>query len=189
MWFTQAGGTKRGGLVLTTGNVNQVPKPVTPGPEMAALARFHRDVTWAGFIAEGAMGPGTPPMTAVGSGTHEYIQDGRWIVGNYQQDQFLLDGTFVLTWQLHWVAGWDPVANEYRATVADNYGHAEVMCGDIDGDQLVFESLGEPPVRLRLVWDVTDSDHVTGATRCRSTVLHGRWSSSTTADRSLPGRR
>ena len=35
---------------------------------------------------------------------HEIIQDGRWIVGTYQQDQFLADGTFVLTWQLHWVA-------------------------------------------------------------------------------------
>jgi hypothetical protein len=56
--------------VLTAEDVNQVPKPVTPGPEMDALARFHRNVTWTGFIAEGAMGPGTPPMTAVGSGTH-----------------------------------------------------------------------------------------------------------------------
>jgi Protein of unknown function (DUF1579) len=160
MRLAQAGGTKRGGLVLTAGDVNQVPKPVTPGPEMAALARFHRDVTWSGFVTEGAMGPGTPPMTAVGSGTHEHIQDGRWIVGSYQQDQFLPDGTFVLTWQLHWVAGWDPVVSEYRATVADNYGHAEVMRGYIDGDLLVFESVGDPPVRIRLVWDLTDPDHV-----------------------------
>jgi hypothetical protein len=37
-------------------------------------------------------------------------------VGTYEQDQYLADGTFVLKWQLHWVAGWDPANNEYRAT-------------------------------------------------------------------------
>src|SRR3954470_22217473 len=35
------------------------------------------------------------PMSANGGGTHEVIQDGRWIVGNYRQDQLLPDGTFV----------------------------------------------------------------------------------------------
>jgi hypothetical protein len=102
------------------------------------------------------MGPGTPPMIALGWGAHETIQEGRWIVGTYEQEQFLVDGTPVLRWQLHWVAGWDPVAREYRATVADNYGHADVLGGRIDGDLLVFESLGEPPVRLRLTWDASD---------------------------------
>jgi hypothetical protein len=42
----------------------------------------------------------------------------------------------VLTWQLHWVAGWDPTTSEYRATLADNYGHADVMRGWIDGNRL-----------------------------------------------------
>ena len=50
--------------------------------------------------------------------------------------QFHLDGTFVLTWQLHWVTGWDADAGEYRATLNDNYGHADVMRGRIDGDRL-----------------------------------------------------
>jgi hypothetical protein len=88
-------------------------------------------------------------MTAVGWGQHQTIQDGRWIVGSYQQDQYLTDGTFVLTWQLHWVAGWDPTAGEYRATLADNYGHGEVMRGWIDGDRLVFETSRGPPARAR----------------------------------------
>jgi hypothetical protein len=139
----------------------QIPKPIEPGPEMEALARFHSNVTWTGTIEEGGMGPGSPAMTALGRGTHQLIQDGRWIVGTYEQDQFLLDGTFVLTWQLHWVAGWDPTAGEYRATMADNYGHADVMRGRIDGDRLVFETIGDPPVRLRLVWDVTEPPNVT----------------------------
>jgi hypothetical protein len=101
-------------------DLDSVPKPITPGPEMAALARFHTDVTWTGSIQAGGMGPGIPALTAVGWGKHEAIQDGRWIVGTYQEDQFLADNTFVLTWQLHWVAGWDPTAGEYRATLADN---------------------------------------------------------------------
>ena len=131
-----------------------VPMPAPPGAEMTALLRFHRDSTWTGSIAEGGMGPGTPAMTARGSGRHEVIQDGRWIVGSYEQDQFLLDGTHVLTWQLHWVAGWSPADGEYRATVADVYGHAEVLRGRIDGDRLVFESVGDPPARIRLTWEL-----------------------------------
>ncbi len=136
-----------------------VPRPIEAGAEMRDLARFHRDVTWTGTIAAGGMGPGSPPMTAVGEGRHELIQDGLWIVGNYQQDQFLTDGTFVLRWHLHWVAGWDPSAQEYRATVADNYGHAETLRGRIDGDLLTFQSIGDPPVRLRLLWHLAD-EHI-----------------------------
>jgi hypothetical protein len=37
-----------------------IPRPVNPGPEMDALGRFFRDVTWKGVIHEGGMGPGTP---------------------------------------------------------------------------------------------------------------------------------
>ena len=147
--------------MIAEGRVDAVPKPRTPGPEMEALERFHRDVTWVGTIAEGGMGPGAPAMTATGRGTHERIQGGRWIVGTYEQDQWLLDGTFVLTWQLHWVAGWDPAVGEYRATVADNYGHADVLRGWIDGDRLTFETIGDPPVRLRLVWNQSTPGRIT----------------------------
>src|SRR5690242_17503786 len=114
---------------------------------MLALQRFCRDVTWTGTISAGGMAPGTPRMTATGRGSHELIQDGRWIVGSYAQEQYLTDGTYVLTWQLHWVAGWDPARGGYRATIADNYGHADVMNGRIDGDRLTFESVGGSPVR------------------------------------------
>ena len=89
-------------------DLDSIPKPITPGPEMAGLARFHTDVTWTGTIQPDGVGPGTPAMTAVGWGTHQTIQDGRWIVGSYQQDQFLPAGSFVLTWQLHWVARLGP---------------------------------------------------------------------------------
>lgn len=142
-------------------DVANVPTPITPGAEMEALARFHVDITWDGTISEGGMGPGTPEMTATGRGTHESIQGGRWIVGSYEQDQYLRDGTFVLHWELHWVAGWDPMVGEYRATVADCYGHAEVLRGYIEGDVLTFESIGDPPAKIRLVWNFTDPDRPT----------------------------
>ncbi len=150
-----------------------VPLPVPPGDEMATLRRFHRDTTWTGTIAAGGMGPGTPEMSARGSGRHELIQGGRWIVGTYEQDQFLLDGTHVLTWQLHWVAGWSPADGEYRATVADVYGHAEVLRGRIDGDRLTFESVGNPVVRIRLTWDLAGPDVVW---RNEVSVGGGPWS-------------
>jgi hypothetical protein len=133
-----------------------VPKPVEVGPEMQALGRFYRDVTWTGTIHENGMGPGTPAMKGVGRGTVRPIQDGRWIAGDFEQEQYLEDGTFVLKWQLHWVSGWDPEQREYRASMVDNYGHAMVYRGWIDGDRLIFESLDSADVHLRFTWDATD---------------------------------
>jgi len=150
-----------------------VPRPITPGPEMAALRRFHRDTTWTGTIQAGGMGPGTPAMTARGRGSHRLIQDGRWVVGDYVQEQELVDGTAVLTWQLHWVAGWDPAAGEYRATVADCYGHAEVLRGRIDGDRMEFTSVGAPAVRIRLTWELVDDEVLRWRNEVR--VADGPW--------------
>jgi hypothetical protein len=135
-----------------------VPRPREAGPEMAALERFYADVTWTGTIEAGGMGPGTPAMTARGRGTHGRLHDGLWIVGDYRQDQFLEDGSYVLTWRLHWVTGWDADAQEYRAVLADNYGHADVLRGQIDGDRLVYETFGDGAVELRLVWDLSEPE-------------------------------
>jgi hypothetical protein len=157
----------------TTSQMSLIPRPATPGAQMAALTRFYPDVTWTGAIAAGGMGPGTPPMRAAGRGTHEPIQDGRWIVGTYTQDQFLEDGTFVLTWQLHWVVGWDPARSQYAATLADNYGHADVMYGVIEGDRLIFRTAGDGPVRLRMTWDASDPADITW--RNESSVGAGPW--------------
>ncbi len=55
-----------------TDAIDRVLRPIAPGPEMDALARFHVDVTWTGTIEAGGMGPGTPAMTATGRGTHEW---------------------------------------------------------------------------------------------------------------------
>ncbi|HEX6400068.1 MAG TPA: hypothetical protein VF108_06310 [Actinomycetota bacterium] len=143
--------------MATSTDVERVPKPIEAGQEMKELARFHRDITWTGEIEPDGMGPGTPAMIAVGFGSHETIQGGRWIVGTYEQEQFLVDGTPVLNWQLHWVAGWDPANAEYRATIADNYGRADVLRGRIEGDRLIFETVApDALVRVRLTWDASD---------------------------------
>ena len=73
-----------------------------------------------------------------------------------EQEQFLEDGTFVLKWELHWVAGWSSEFSEYRASMVDNYGHAMVYRGWIEDDRLAFESLGDAPVRLRFTWEAAE---------------------------------
>ncbi len=133
-----------------------IPMPIEAGREMTDLRRFFPDVRWSGTIHTGGMGPGTPAMTAKGSGVARMIQDGRWITGDFEQEQFLMDGTFALRWQLHWVCGWDAEHHEYRASMVDNYGHAMVYRGRIDGDRLVFQSMPEADARLRFTWDVSD---------------------------------
>lgn len=135
--------------------VDTIPRPVSPGAEIEELKRFHRDGTWNGRIHPGGMGPGTPAQLARGVASHHWIQDGRWVVGDYEQDQMLEDGTFVLKWELHWVCGWDPMAGEYKATIADNYGRAALLRGRIVGDQMVFESTSEQPPFLRLTWELS----------------------------------
>lgn len=89
--------------------------------------------------------PGTPKMKRIGRATFGPIQDGRWWFGDFEQDRFLLDGTFALKWQLHWVSGWAPRFGEYRASMADNYGNADVYRGYIEQDRLVFESCPPTP--------------------------------------------
>ena len=138
-----------------------VPRPIAAGPEMEALARFYPDVVWTGTIEAGGMGPGTPEMTAIGRASHRFIQGGRWIVVTCSQEQYLVDGTFVLTWELHLVVGWDPSHGEYRATIADNYGHAALMRGRVHGDRLIFETTDASPPRLRMTWDASNPAELT----------------------------
>jgi hypothetical protein len=156
-----------------SGDVAAVRQPIGVGPEMAALGRFFRDVSWEGTIHEGGMGPGTPAMSGAGHGTVQVIQDGRWIVLDCEQDQYLLDGTFVLKWQLHWVSGWSPENGEYRAVMTDNYGHAEVFRGRISGDRLVFESMEGAAARLRFTWDASGPAVITW--RNEMSVGDGPW--------------
>src|SRR5690349_24933187 len=84
-------GSQGSGGTGTGGDAAKIPRPITAGPEMTALSRFYRDVTWEGEIREGGMGPGTPAMTGKGQAAARAIQDGRWIVLDCEQEQFLGD--------------------------------------------------------------------------------------------------
>jgi hypothetical protein len=114
------------------------------------------------MIEPNGMGPGSPEMSGVGRADCRLVQDGLWYVCDFEQEQRLSDGTFVLTWRLHWVTGWDAGAGEYRATSADNNGPNLAMYrGRIEGDRLVYESVGESLPRIRLTWALVDAEHAT----------------------------
>jgi hypothetical protein len=147
---------------MTTETSIQLPTSAVAGPEMAALAPFYRDWEWTGTIEPGGIGPGSPAMTGRGVARCRMMQDGLWFVCDFQQDQYLADGTFGLRWQLHWVTGWDRGAGEYRASSADNNGpNLAAYRGRIDGDRLVYESLQEGLPRIRLTWLLYDPTHAT----------------------------
>lgn len=138
------------------------PHSATAGPEIAALAPFYRNWRWTGTIEANGMGPGSPEMSGVGRAVCRLIQGGLWYACDFEQEQRLTDGTFVLRWQLHWVTGWDATAGEYRASSADNNGpNLAIHRGRIDGDRLVYESLNDALPRIRLTWILADGDHCT----------------------------
>ena len=57
--------------------------------------------------------------------------------------------------------------------MADNYGHADVYRGRIEGDRLIFESMRDAGPRLRFTGDASDPDIVTW--RNEMTALDGSW--------------
>jgi hypothetical protein len=137
-----------------------LPKSAQAGPEIAALAPFYQDWRWSGTIEAGGMGPGSPAMSGVGRARCRLVQDGLWYDCDFEQEQHLLDGTFVLRWQLKWVTGWDGRAGEYRASSADNQGpNLGLYRGRLDGDRLVYESLQDELPRIRLTWILDDATH------------------------------
>jgi hypothetical protein len=137
-----------------------LPRSARAGLEMASLAPFYRDWRWSGTIEAGGMGPVSPAMTGVGRAECRLIQDGLWYDCDFQQEQHLLDGTFVLRWQLRWVAGWDGQAGEYRASSADNQGpNLGLYRGSLDGERLVYESVQARLPRIRLTWILDDAEH------------------------------
>jgi hypothetical protein len=145
---------------MTTEIATSIPRSAQPGPEVAALAPFYRDWTWTGTIEPNGMGPGSPEMIGIGHATCRLVQDGLWWACDFEQEQRLVDGTFVLTWQLHWVAGWDGMARGYRASSADNNGpNLAIYRGHIDGNRLVYESLTDALPRIRLTWILDDDTH------------------------------
>ena len=72
-----------------------------------------------------------------------------------------MNGKKLLTWKARWIIGWDMMAAGYRAVGVDTNGIAFIFRGEINGDRLVMESLGEGPVKLRFTWDARDPKALT----------------------------
>ena len=62
---------------------------------------------------------------------------------------------------------------EMQTLGADNYGHAAVYRGQIDGDRLIFESMQDAGIRLRFTWDASNPDVITW--RNEMTTGDGAW--------------
>lgn len=137
------------------------------GPEMETLKGFHFSCEWTGKVSAGGMGPGSPEMEAAGRAVFVPIMDGAWLVGDFEQEQFL-DGKAIIVWKAHYVAGWDPRAGEYRITYADNNGSATLMHGWIEGDgrRFIAEPLGDAPVTIRLTWELPGDGTAKWANEC-----------------------
>jgi hypothetical protein len=139
---------------------------------MAALRPFHFDCRWTGTVKAGGMGPGSPAMTGAGKAVYRPIMDGGWLVGDFEQDQFV-GGERVIAWKAHFVVGWDPRAGEYRATYVDNNGGAALLRGGIAGARFVLETLGEAPTRVRVTWELLAPGRVRWRNDC--SIGGGPW--------------
>jgi len=150
------------------------PRPAAPGPELRALKRFHRDVTWTGRVR--AAEP-VPEMTAIGQGRFHSSADGLWIIGEFSQDQYS-DGQKVTSWSAHYIAGWDVARRCYVAFAADSNGRSVPFTGTVDGDRFVITSdganIGGAPVRLRMIWDASMPEVMTW--RNEMSIADGSWS-------------
>lgn len=136
------------------------PRVVKPGPEIKALNRFLWNGTWTGKVEAGGMGPGSPEMEGKGRATCRWILDDLWLSCRFEQDQFV-KGRKIIVWKAEWIIGWDVMAQEYRAVGVDNNGVAFIFRGEVRDDQLVMESLGDVPVKLRFTWNAQDPKAVT----------------------------
>ena len=150
----------------------QPPVPIADGPEMEALRAFHFDCEWSGQVAAGGMGPGSPVMDAIGKASYRRIMDGGWLIGDFEQDQYVA-GKRIISWKAHFVIGWNPGAGEYRATYADNNGSAALLRGWIEGERFVMETLGETAVRNRLTWELLEPGEVKWRNDC--SIADGPW--------------
>jgi hypothetical protein len=105
-------------------------------------------------------GPRVPRDGGKGRATCTWILDDLWLSCHFEQDQFV-NGRKVLTWKAEWIIGWDVISQEYRAVGVDTNGIAFLFRGEVRGDQLVMESLGDVPVKLRFTWDAQDPKALT----------------------------
>jgi hypothetical protein len=133
------------------------------GPETRALLPLAADMTWTGKIRAGAFGEGSPEMTETGQQDCAWSVDGLWLTCDLRST--MGSGKNAKNWVGHVVMGYDYFAKEYRATVVDSMGGANVLSGKLDGSRLTLTSLLEQNVggkacKGRLSWDWTNPNSI-----------------------------
>jgi hypothetical protein len=111
-------------------------------------------------------------MTGVGKAHFQPIMDGAWLVGEFEQDQYV-GRERIITWQAHYVVGWEPRVGEYRITYVDNNGSAALMRGWIEGPRFIIETLGEAVVQSRMAWERLADGQVAWRNDC--SINGGPW--------------
>jgi hypothetical protein len=139
---------------------------------MEALRQFLFDCKWTGTVEEGGMGPNSPRMTAKGQGTIRPIMGGLWLVGDFEQEQFV-HGERLIRWQAHYIAGWNGPANEYRIALVEYNGITALMSGRIEGNSFITENSAGSPLRLQMVWERLAEGKIKWTNR--SSINDGPW--------------
>lgn len=131
------------------------PEAARGGREMEELRRFFRDCTWTGRVLADPSNPSSPELEVVGKSVFSPIMDGLWLAGDLEEE-FFYRGEKVDEEKCHYIVGWSPGPGEYKAVSVDSLGNAMLNAGRIEGDILVLETPGDPPVRLRMSIDLSD---------------------------------
>ena len=132
--------------------------PPKPGAEQKALAPFFGgNMTWAGTMHAGAMGPNSPEMPTKGKQTCHVGLDGFWYM--CEASSTTGSGKQAMKWSGHFLIGYDAGAKSYRATGVDNMGFMVTMKGELNGKK--FTLVSEAPMTMmgttfldRVTWDL-----------------------------------
>ena len=119
--------------------------PPKPGAEQKALAPFFGgNMTWAGTMHAGAMGPSSPEMPTKGKQTCHVGLDGFWYM--CEASSTTGSGKQAMKWSGHFLIGYDAGAKSYRATGVDNMGFMVTMKGELNGKK--FTLVSEAPMTM-----------------------------------------
>jgi hypothetical protein len=149
------------------GAATSIPQPQKPGAETRALLPLAIDATWKGKMPANALQEGSPEMTTSGNQDCKWSVDNLWLTCDVKST--MGEGKMAMKWRGHVMLGYDFMAKEYRATVVDNMGVANMMTGNIEGNKLTLTSVMETNVggkrcKGRMTWDWTNPNAITMTT-------------------------
>jgi hypothetical protein len=137
--------------------------PKKPGEQTRALLPIAVDATWVGKLAANAKGEGSPEMTTRGKQDCAWEVNNLWLTCEVQDSMGGKDGEM---WRGRFTLGYDYFANEYRATMIDNAGHASLLTGKMEGDNKLVLTTSMPiqmdnkSYQTRVTYDWSDPNSI-----------------------------